>query len=592
MDYRANLNALRAWMEGRGMDAVVIPSADPHLSEYPADHFRVREHFTGFTGSAGSAVIFRDAGYLFTDGRYFIQAGEEISAQGLALMKDGLPGAPSITEFLAEKLEKGAALGLDGRVFSEADMRGYRELSTRAGIVLHTDCRFADEVWTEDRPPLPSAPARPLAVEYAGKSTREKVADVRKAMQNLGAEHYVIASLDDIAWLMNMRGGDVPQFPVSYAYALISPSAARLFIDAAKAGDALRAHLTQNEVEICAYAEIDRVLADIPEEDCVVMDCGRVNAHARERISARVIHRPEITARMKSIKNSVELECIRRAHISDGAAMVRLLQWVEDRTEAGERLTEMAIAKKTDEFRREAPGNQDLSFPTISAFGPHGAKMHYRVTEESDIPTDRGLLVLDSGGQYEGATTDITRTLLFGEPTAREKTHYTLTLKSHILMARSIFLKDAYGGQIDALARWHMGQHGLDYKSGTGHGVGAGLSVHEGPQRIHAASHVPLEPGMIVSDEPGVYRAGEHGIRIENLYVVREHSKEEDGDFYAFECVTWCPIETKALDISLMDAAEIAWLNDYHALVWEKLSPALDDAEKAFLREKTKPIGV
>lgn len=590
INYADNIARLRKWMLKNAVAAVVIPTDDPHMSEYPAAHFGTREYFTGFTGSAGTALIFPEEGYLWTDGRYYIQAEAEIAPQGLTLMRIGDPATPSLEDFLMKKLRPGDAIALDGAAYSIKSARKLREKVLQHDLKMLTGGEYIEAVWTEDRPPLPTAPANALDIRLAGKTTLEKLTQLREKMQEAGAQHYVLGSLDDIAWLMNLRGGDIPSFPVSYAYALIGLQTAALFIDESKPSDALRAQLKKDGVDIRPYAGLQAALEAIPSQDYVLVDPERVNYRVSELVHAPLLFRPELTALMKACKNDAELRCARKAHITDGACMVRLLFWVEQQLKAGEKLTEIAIENKTDALREFAPDSLGQSFTTISAFGEHGAMMHYHATEESNAAISRGLLVLDSGGQYPGATTDITRTLVFGEPTAQEKTDYTLTLKSHIAVATAKFLEGAGGAQLDALARQVMWQRGLDYKCGTGHGIGAGLSVHEGPQSLRMTNLVPLRPGMIVSNEPGVYRAGGHGIRIENLCIVREAEKTSDGQFYELETISWCPIEPSAIDTALLSDEEIAWLNSYHAQVYEKLAEQLEDAEKAFLQEKTRPI--
>lgn len=590
MDYADNIQRLRAWMRSGSVQAVLIPTDDPHMSEYPAERFKVREYFSGFKGSAGMALILPESGYLWTDGRYYIQAEKEIAPQGLTLMRMGDPRVPDVEKFLVDTLQKGDVVAIDGAAFPIKAARALREKLLKAGITMQVGGDFVEAVWTSGRPALPSAPADVLAMEYAGRSTMDKITELREKMKKAGARHYVVASLDDVAWLMNMRGDDISQFPVTYAYALIGMDNAYLFIDRGKPSEALREALQKNGVALKDYEEIGAMLREIPAQECVLVDPERVNYFLSEQIHAPLVFKPELTAAMKACKNDAELECMRRAHIIDGACMVRLLLWVDQQRKAGAELTELLIEEKVNALRKGAPGNQGLSFSTISAFGPHGAMMHYRATEQSNAPIGDGLMVLDSGGQYIGATTDITRTLVFGVPTQQQKQDYTLTLQSHIAVITAKFLEGTGGNQIDSLARQPMWQRGMDYKSGTGHGVGAGLSVHEGPQRINTSNTVPLRPGMIVSDEPGVYRAGLHGIRIENLCAVYEWKKTDDGVFYAFECISWCPIETSAIDVTMLSDAEIEWLNDYHKTVYEKLESQLSDEEKAFLKEKTQPI--
>jgi Xaa-Pro aminopeptidase len=585
------LKDLRARMVQQGVSAYIVPSADPHQSEYVADHWKCREWISGFTGSAGTVVILPDAAGLWTDGRYFIQAERELAGSGIALFKMHQPDVPELIDWIYEQLPEGATVGVDGRLITIAQADKWEARLEEKDIQLETELDLIAALWTE-RPPLSKNPARLHPEEYAGCSATDKLNEMREAMLEAGADVYLLSSLPDIAWLFNLRGDDMPMCPVLTAYALIEKASATLFVDEAKLTDEVRDALAFAGVGTAPYDAIGEMLSALSEETALYCCEDRVSAGLWAHMACMVLTGPELTALPKARKNAVQLKHWRRVMELDGVAMVRFWMWLEEAVPQGG-LSECDAADRLEAFRRDCDECLDLSFTTISAYGPNAAVVHYSPQPERCATLEpKGLYLLDSGGQYPGGTTDITRTLALGEVTDEERTDYTLVLMGHIHLSRAVFRKGAAGYNLDLLARQPLWEHGLDFAHGTGHGVGQYLSVHEGPQNIspHKRSDTLLEPGMVVTIEPGLYREGRHGIRTENVVVVEADSETGFGTFYRFRPLTLCPIDTAPLNMELLSESDIEWLNAYHRTVYEKLAPHLDAKEAAWLKTKTRPL--
>lgn len=588
------IERLRALMTEHGIDAYVVPSADPHQSEYVADHWKCRAWLSGFSGSAGTVAVMQEQAGLWTDGRYFIQAERELKGSGIDLFKMQTPGVPELSDWLAEQVSRNGTVGVDGRQVTVADAERWRDKLKKKQIALRLDLDFIAELWT-DRPSLPGAPVRRHPVAYSGRPAREKLDEIRNLMKEKEADRYLLSSLDDIAWLFNLRGGDIQHCPVVTAYALISQTGVTLFVDASKIDSAVRLSLDEEGIAISEYHAITGELAVLEPGTTVLLDDRRVNALLREAIPERctVVCEKQLTSLPKARKNGIELEQWSKVQELDGAAMVRFWKWIEENAPAG-RVTECTAADQLEAFRRECPDCVDISFDSISAYGANAAMMHYFPRPETCAALEsKGFYLIDSGGQYLGGTTDITRTFALGELSGEQKTDYTLVLKGVINLSRARFLKGAAGNNLDILARQPLWEQGIDYKCGTGHGVGYYLNVHEGPQNFsqHKKSDTPLEPGMILTIEPGVYKEGRHGIRTENMVVVEADRETESGTFYRFRSLTLCPIDTAPLKLELLSPEEIEWLNNYHATVLERLSPHLKPDETEWLGTKTQPIG-
>ncbi len=591
---RGRLAGLRALMDRDGIDAFVVPSADPHQSEYVCDHWKCRAWLSGFSGSAGTVAVLRDKAGLWTDGRYFFQAEAELAGSGIDLFKMLMPDVPELIDWLAESVPEGGVVAADGRQLTVADHEKWNEKLGSKSIDLRLDVDLVSELWL-DRPPLPSGKAQRLAVEYAGRAVADKLKEIRTRMAEIGAGKYLLSSLDDIAWLFNLRGSDVAHCPVALSYALVSMDSATLFIDEAKIDGETRRSLQDDGVGAAPYESITVALAELAPDTALVFDAKRLNALLLQVIpdECKLISERQLTALPKARKNPVELDNWRRVHELDGVAMVRFLRWLEAEMINGG-VTECSAADQLERFRRACPECVDTSFPSISAYGPNAAIAHYAPKPGECLTLEpRGLFLIDSGGQYRGGTTDITRTIALGDLTDEERTDYTLVLKGMIALSSARFPKGAAGNNLDTLARQPLWAHGIDYMHGTGHGVGCYLNVHEGPQNFSQSkrSDTPLEPGMVITIEPGIYRQGRHGIRTENMVVVENDTQTEFGTFYRFRAMTLCPIDTTPLKRELLTPAEIDWLNGYHQAVREKLAPHLDAEDAAWLAAKTRPVG-
>ncbi len=591
------LNALRKQMSRCHVDAWLIPSADYHGSEYAGEHFKIRAFMSGFTGSAGTLLVTDSWAGLWTDGRYFIQAARQLEGSGIELMPMGEPGVPTVEEYLAQNMEDSGCLGFDGRVVSVMEVRALEAALQEKQIRFKADEDLAGPLWTE-RPPMPKNPAFLLGETYSGMSAKDKLAQLRQDMKARGAQWHVMTALDEIGWLFNMRGNDIACTPVVLAYAVIGMEQARLYIHQEVLDDGLREQFRQLNVELCSYDDILDGVKELKGKGKVLIDPYRTNYGIYQRIDAgQIVEGDNPCMLRKAVKNPTEMENERKAHLKDGAAMVKFLWWVK--TNVGKiPMTELTATAYVDQCREEQEHFIDNSFSTIVAYGEHAAMCHYSATEETSCPIEpRGLLLIDSGGHYLEGTTDITRTIALGPVTDEEKLHYTLVLKGMIALARARFLYGARGINLDYLARQPLWERGLDFLHGTGHGVGYLLGVHESPNNFRwkmqpGYGSAVLEEGMLTSDEPGYYEENSHGIRTENLLLCRKDIKTQYGQFMSFETVTMAPIDLEPVDFSLMTAEEINWLNAYHQEVYEKISPLVEPEAAAWLKEVTRPVAL
>ncbi|MDR1161903.1 MAG: aminopeptidase P family protein [Tannerellaceae bacterium] len=593
MSIQERLATLREVMTRRGIDACIIPSSDPHLSEYVPARWKSRAWISGFTGSAGTVVVTAAKAGLWTDSRYFLQAAGQLKGTGVDLYKLALPETPSIHDFLLHELKEGQTVGLDGQSYSVADTRLLDKKLTRKGIRLHTSIDLIDEIWA-DRPAIPDNKIFELPVERTGQSVHDKLNAINDRLHKAGADCLVLCALDEIAWTFNIRGNDVNYNPVAVSYAFVSENETVLFISPEKLTPEIAAHLKQEGVILADYNQIIPYLAQLPEETIVFIDPARTNAALFNAIpkGCEIIEGITPANQLKSIKNPVEIEGFRNALVKDGIALTRFYIWLEKQLAEGNRVTELSSAEKLSALRAGQPLYISDSFNTICGYGPHGAIVHYSATPETDAEIKpEGILLMDSGGQYLDGTTDITRTIVLGEPTEQMKKDFTRVLKGTIGIAKCKFPAGIRGCLIDAFARKALWDAGIQYLHGTCHGIGHCLNVHEGPQSIRMEENpVVLEPGMVMSDEPAMYREGQYGIRTENMVLVIEDSETEYGKFLTFETLTLCYIDTRLVIPSMLSVREHAWLNKYHQMVYDKLSPHLTEEEKAWLREKTKEI--
>lgn len=588
---KEKLAALRQAMKQTGISACIVPGTDPHASEYIADYWKEREWISGFDGSAGTAALTLEKAGLWTDSRYFLQGSEQLAGTDIELMKQGLTETLEIVPWLATELKPGDKVGVNAEMFSVNAYSSMRTELALSGIEL-VNIDLIKMVWT-NRPALPQNPFFVFDAKYTGKTIAEKLADVRAEMIKLHADVYVLSALDDIAWLYNIRGNDVDYNPVVIAYATVCVNNTSLYISSEKITEETQKYLTDNAVEVKDYFAIREELAKIPTDKSVLVDGGKFNQSLFEAIPAACTKRIAMSPvfRLKAVKNSVEMEGVRRAMVKDGVAMTRFFMWFEDKL-GSEKLSEISITEKLRGFRAEQQGFKGESFGTIAGCNGHGAIVHYKATPESDaeISAD-GILLLDSGGQYLDGTTDITRTVALSEPSEQAKKDNTLVLKGHIQLAMAKFPVNTRGSQLDILARKAMWDEAINYGHGTGHGIGHFLNVHEGPQNIRMDENpVTLQPGMILSNEPGLYRTNQYGIRIENLVQVIPAEKTEFGQFLKFETLTHCYIDTRLVNVAMLTEQERDWLNDYHKTVFNTIAPHLSEDEKIFLKKKTAAI--
>ncbi|MDD7762125.1 MAG: aminopeptidase P family protein [Firmicutes bacterium] len=591
MKSEEKIKKLRAIMEREGIDYFIIPTSDPHMSEYVLDRYKSRVYMTGFTGSAGWAVVTKDKALLWADGRYHVQAAKEIKNTPFELMKWGLDGVPTWQEWLEEKVEDGEVIGFNGEIAPVSMLDNIKKLFPNNKLVYDKD--IIGEFW-EQRPELPKGKAFILGEEYTGISPTEKLEKVRERMDEEGVSSIYIASLPDICYLLNLRGSDDLYTPIVVSYLLIDRSSATLFVNENKIDQTVNGYLKKHAVKIRPYEEIVDALKSLNKEDMVWLDPNMTSALHYKLIeeNANIFESELPSTIMKAVKNEVEIANTRKAHIIDGVALTRYLFWIKDN--AGKiDMDEFSAEEKLHEFRSEGEGFLGESFKTISAYRANAAMAHYSASEKAhDKIKDDGIYLVDSGGQYYSGTTDVTRTITLGEPTKEEINDYTLTLKGHIRLFLAKFIKGTSGHYIDILAREAMWKEGIDFKHGTGHGVGHVLGVHEGPHRISTApSSVALVPGMVVSNEPGIYREGKHGIRIENLVVVQEYKTTQFGTFYGFENLTFTPYERELIDVSILTEEEIDYIDNYHAECLNKLIHGMKTPEeKEKLKEVTKPL--
>lgn len=586
--------ALREAMKQHKIDAYIIPTSDPHMSEYPADCWKYREWISGFTGSAGTVIITADKAGLWTDSRYFLQASTQLEGTGIELFKMMLPETPTIPEFLTHELKEGQTVGLNGETYSLADARSLEKALAEKEIKLNTNASLIDPIWKE-RPAIPEAPMFEMPVELSGKSTEDKLIDINKMLHKAGADCTILSALDEVAWTFNIRGTDVAYNPVVISYAFVSEKESVLFVNPKKIPAEIAEHLKKEGVTLADYGMLATFLSRLPERTRVFIDSKRTNVAIYNALpkSSILIEGTSPANHLKSIKNETEIKGFRNAVLKDGIAMTKFYFWLEKMLKAGEKVTELSAAAKLTALRSEQPQYVMDSFASISSYGPHGAVVHYSPTPETDteLKTD-SLYLLDSGAQYLDGTTDITRTIaLCDEPSEQMKKDFTRALKGTIGIAKCKFPAGIRGCLIDAFARKALWDAGINYLHGTCHGIGHCLNVHEGPQSIRMEENpVILEPGMVMSDEPAIYRPGEYGIRTENMILIREDRETEFGKFLGFETLTLCYIDTKLVIPSMLSVREHAWLNKYHQMVYDLVSPHLTEEEKAWLKEKTAEI--
>lgn len=592
-----NVEALRSLMNERGIDAYIIPTSDFHESEYVGDYFRARKFISGFTGSAGIVVITKDIAGLWTDGRYFIQAANEIKGSCFKLFPMGEEGVPTVEEFLADNVKEDGCIGFDGRVMNTKSVEDIKKALEEKNINIKHQEDLVDLIWN-DRPEISKEPAFLLPVKYSGKEAIDKLKDLRKVMEEKNADVHILTSLDDIAWLFNIRGNDVECNPVVLSYAIITKEDATLYVDKSVLNDEIVKYLDSAKVTIKDYNDIYEDVKNISSDATVLLDTNKVNYTLTETLpkGITIVDEMNPTTFAKAIKNSVEIENLRKSHIKDGVAFTKFMYWLK--TNIGKtKITEISASDYLENCRRAQDGFIELSFPTIAGYKGNAAMMHYSATEETAAELkEEGLFLVDSGGQYFEGTTDITRTMALGPISDEEKLHFTTVTRSMLNLANAKFLHGCRGMNLDILARGPLWELGIDYKCGTGHGVGYLLNVHEAPNGFRwrivpeRNDSCVLEEGMVTTDEPGVYIEGSHGIRIENELVCRKAEKNEYGQFMDFETITYAPIDLDAIDPSLMSKREVKMLNDYHAMVYEKLSPYMTEEENIWLKKYTRSI--
>lgn len=585
-----HLEALRDLMRSKHIDAVIIPGTDPHQSEYPSEHWKFRDYVSGFTGSNGTAVVTLDDAGLWTDSRYFLQAAEQLEGSGFTLHKENIPGEPTVLEWLGEVLDEDAVVGVDGRLFSLIEANRIEMFCAQNGFMFAPDFRAAEAIWT-DRPARPMNPAFVHDEALAGEDVDSKISRVVDALNAADADGLLITALDEIAWLLNLRGSDVDYTPVVIAFAYVSEDERVLFIDSEKVTSEVKDHLKKYSVKIKDYDDIEKFLGKISSTATVMVDPNRVSDALGQAMICNKTYMASPVIALKGVKNECQIAGFRQAMLYDGAAMVRMMMWLEQNVANG--ITEMDVDRRLQQERAAYASNRGDSFHMIAGYKDHGAIVHYEATDESAYTlAPEGLLLIDTGGQYLEGTTDITRTISLGNPTAAEKHDYTLILKGHLALARAVFPKGTMGVQLDVLARGPLWNEGMTYLHGTGHGVGHFLGCHEGPQSIRMeANPTPLELGMVTSNEPGIYKTGEYGIRTENLLLcVPACSNEEWGEFYKFESLTLFPYDTTLMDMDMLSREEVKQINDYHAMVCERLRPLLNADEAQWLEQKCKSI--
>jgi len=588
------LTGLRTAMQAAGVDAYIIPNTDAHQSEYFSEYYRSMTWLSGFTGSNGTIVVTQDFAGLWTDGRYFLQASQELAGSGIEMMKLHVQINPEYIQWIADNLPTNGTLGIDGQLFSISQFDTMKRLFKSKDIQIKSDLDLIDNLWA-DRPPVVANPIFEHFTMYAGQSRTDKIAAIREQMAAHNTENYLISALDNLAWTFNIRGSDVNYNPVTYGYAVIGKENTHLFIQPSKIPTDLKTTLQNNGIVLHEYNEIQSFLNGL-NNSSIFLSSGQTSIWLSDAIpsNCKVVKGKSVIQNLKGIKNETERQWLREVMVKDGVAMVKFLKWLEDNL-GKERITELSAANYLHECRAEQDAFIGDSFPAISGYKGNGAIIHYKVSPESDTELHPdGIYLIDSGGQYLDGTTDITRTLTLGTPTDEQIKMYTLVLKGHIGLARLKFPEGTRGNQLDVMARQPLWQHGLNFRHGTGHGVGFFMNVHEGPQSIGPGNSgkyaVGMKEGMYSSNEPGFYKEGEFGIRIENLIIAQKAENTDYGQFLTFETVTLCPLENKLVDVEMLEAGERKWYNDYHQEVYDKIAPRLNEEETQWLAQKCQAV--
>ena len=589
------LEALRKRMEEKKIDVYVVPTADFHQSEYVGEHFKARKFITGFSGSAGTAVITKTEARLWTDGRYFIQAAKQLEESTVELMKMGEPGVPEMNAYIEKVLQAGETLGFDGRVVSVGEGQGYADIAAKKDAHVNYQEDLIDEIWS-DRPAMSEEPAFDLDVKYAGETVADKLARIRKEMKAAGANTHVMTTLDDICWMLNIRGNDIDFFPMVLSYAIVTIDGVELYIDERKLDDALKAKLAADGVKLHPYNDIYEDIKKLDASETALIDPMKMNYALYKNIPCKIVEAANPTILMKAMKNDVELENIKEAHIKDGIAITKFMYWIKTRYDK-EDITELSSADKLTSLRAAQEGYIRDSFEPLCAFADHAAMMHYSPSKETDVVLKEGAMFLnDTGGGYYEGSTDITRTFILGSIDQDMKKYFTAVVRAMMNLSRANFLYGCHGYNLDVLVRQPIWDLNIDFQCGSGHGVGYLGNVHEPPTGFRwyvvpsKNEHHQLEEGMVITDEPGIYEDGKFGIRIENEFIVRKGELNKYGQFMHFETITFAPIDLDGIDPEEMTKSEREWLNNYHKDVYEKIGPHLTDEEREWLKEYTRAI--
>lgn len=589
------ITALRAIMKREGIDYYYIPTADFHESEYVVEYFKARKFITGFTGSAGVAVIGQEEAWLWTDGRYFIQAASQIEGSGFGLMKMGQEGVPTVMQYLGEKLQEGQCIGFDARVVNTNDAKEFAKIAAKKHGSLKTDRDLLDEVWT-DRPALIHQPADVLKDEFNGEATASKLARVREQMEKEEAQYHIISTLDDIAWILNVRGNDIPHVPVVLSFLVIGKEDAMWFVEENALSDAVKEMAAECGITIRQYEDVYAYAATIPENSTVLLDKRKVNYRITNALSetVHIVSKANPSQLMKAIKNEIELENTRKAHLLDGIAVTKFMYWLKKNV-GKIPMDEVSVSDYLQSLREQMEGYRDISFDTIAGYNANAAMMHYKAEPDTAAKLEpQGMLLVDSGGHYDTGTTDITRTFVLGPISDIQKKHFTMVVKSNLNLANVKFLYGCNGISLDVICREPIWKENLDYQCGTGHGVGYLLNVHEGPNsfrwQYRPGFDNPFEAGMITTDEPGIYLQDQYGIRTENELICVKGEKNQYGQFMGFENITYVPIDLDGIDKQYLNAEDVKQLNDYHKMVYEKISPYMTPEENEWLKEYTRAI--
>lgn len=589
------ITALRAIMKREGIDYYYIPTADFHESEYVVEYFKARKFITGFTGSAGVAVIGQEEAWLWTDGRYFIQAAAQIEGSGFGLMKMGQEGVPTVMQYLGEKLQEGQCIGFDARVVNTNDAKEFAKIAAKKHGSLKIDKDLLDEVWT-DRPALVHQPADVLKDEFNGEATASKLARVREQMEKEEAQYHIISTLDDIAWILNVRGNDIPHVPVVLSFLVIGKEDAMWFVEENALSDAVKEMAAECGITIRPYEDVYAYAATIPENSTVLLDKRKVNYRITNALSetVHIVSKANPSQLMKSIKNEIELENTRKAHLLDGIAVTKFMYWLKKNV-GKIPMDEVSVSDYLQSLREQMEGYRDISFDTIAGYNANAAMMHYKAEPDTAAKLEpQGMLLVDSGGHYDTGTTDITRTFVLGPISDIQKKHFTMVVKSNLNLANVKFLYGCNGISLDVICREPIWKENLDYQCGTGHGVGYLLNVHEGPNsfrwQYRPGFDNPFEAGMITTDEPGIYLQDQYGIRTENELICFKGEKNQYGQFMGFENITYVPIDLDGIDKQYLNAEDVKQLNDYHKMVYEKISPYMTPEENEWLKEYTRAI--